>query len=70
MPLDYNKISEQELYECAVAYVRGRGEASTSLLQRHFYIGFSKASRLMDELEKNGIISKPQGKLMQRTVIG
>ena len=70
MKPDYNKITEQELYEFAVMYVRGRGTASTSLLQRHFNIGFGKASRLMHDLEKNGIISEPQGKLMQRTIIG
>ena len=69
MPLDYNKISMQELYEYAVAYVRGRGETSTSLLQRHFYIGFAKAHQLIEQMEQAGIISEPDGRY-ERKVIG
>lgn len=70
MKPDYNQISEQELFECAVAYVRGRGKASTSLLQRHFYIGFGKAVKLIERMEQAGIITPPEGNLLERRVIG
>ena len=69
MTLDYNKIGMQELYEYAVAYVRGRGEASTSLLQRHFYIGYAKAHKLIEQMEQAGIITEPDGRY-ERRVIG
>lgn len=70
MKPDYNQISEQELYECSVAYVRGRGKASTSLLQRHFYLCYAKAHKLIERMEQEGIISEPEGKLYERRIIG
>ena len=60
---------EDELYEDAVMAVREAGKASTSYLQRKLRIGYSRAARLMDILEENGIIgpqdgSKPREVLM------
>lgn len=68
MKPDYNQISEQELYECAVAYVRGRGKASTSLLQRHFNIRFGKARELIERMEQDGIVAKPEGPFKRRVI--
>ena len=34
---------------------------STSLIQRKFSIGFNRAGRLMDQLEKSGIVGPAQG---------
>ena len=35
--------------------------ASTSYLQRKMRIGYNRAARLMDEIEAEGLVSKPEG---------
>ncbi len=52
---------EEELYEEAKQIVIREGKASTSLLQRHLRIGYSRAARIIDLLEKNGIIGPAEG---------
>ncbi len=49
------------LWEDAVRWVVERGEASTSMLQRKFSIGFQRASRLIDMMEARGIVGKRDG---------
>ncbi|MEJ2053556.1 MAG: DNA translocase FtsK [Calditrichaceae bacterium] len=36
-------------------------KGSVSLLQRRLNIGYSRAARLMDELEEDGIVGPPDG---------
>ena len=38
-----------------------QGSASTSLLQRNFSIGYNRAAKLMDRMEKLGFISEQRG---------
>ncbi len=38
-----------------------QGSASTSLLQRNFSIGYNRAAKLMDSIEKHGFISEQRG---------
>ncbi|MBC7256099.1 MAG: DNA translocase FtsK, partial [Chloroflexi bacterium] len=45
-----------ELLQEAIALVRERRQASASFLQRHMRIGYPRAARLMDQLEKMGIV--------------
>ncbi len=53
--------SDDEMYEDAkIAILEGK-RASTSYLQRKLRIGYSRASRLMDQLEENGIIGPQNG---------
>lgn len=49
------------LLDEALVVVRGRGQASTSFIQRHFRIGYSRAARIIDELEKLGVIGEADG---------
>ena len=48
-------------YRDAVRVVIEAGKASTSLLQRRLRIGYSKAARIMEEMEDNGIIGAADG---------
>ncbi|MBU0491640.1 MAG: DNA translocase FtsK [Chloroflexi bacterium] len=47
---------EDPLYDDAVRVIRENKRASTSLLQRRLRIGYSRAARLMDVMEEEGLI--------------
>jgi len=53
--------SHDELFPEAKELVMRRGKASTSLLQRRLAIGYNRAARIMDQLEKAGIVGSPRG---------
>jgi S-DNA-T family DNA segregation ATPase FtsK/SpoIIIE len=50
-----------EVYEEAVRLVVESGKASTSLLQRRLRLGYGRAARLLDLMQRDGIISAPDG---------
>ena len=52
---------EDDLYDDAKRVVIEADKASTSLLQRRLKVGYSRAARLIDMLEDNGIIGPQQG---------
>lgn len=55
-------IEEQdELFEEVCRFVYEQGSASTSLLQRRYHIGYNRAARLIDMLERHGYVSEPKG---------
>jgi S-DNA-T family DNA segregation ATPase FtsK/SpoIIIE len=54
-------IEHDPLFDEAVKFVIESGQASTSALQRRFRIGFSRAGRLIDVMEREGIIGPPDG---------
>ena len=49
--------SVDELYDKAVAVVAREGKVSTSFIQRHLQIGYNRAARIVEEMERQGIIS-------------
>lgn len=53
--------NDDPLYADAVRWVVERGEASTSMLQRRFKIGFQRASRLLDTMEEHGVVGPRDG---------
>ncbi len=54
----------------AIALVRKLNKASTSLLQRRFRIGYTRAARIMDAMEEMGVIGPPTGTSKAREVVG
>jgi len=50
-----------EMYDQAVACVAAMGKASTSLLQRKLGLGYNRAARIMDSMERNGVIGPANG---------
>ncbi len=63
------QASEQDdLLEDAIAIVRELGKASVSLLQRRLRIGYTRAARLIDELEAQGVVGPHPGGSRQRKV--
>jgi DNA segregation ATPase FtsK/SpoIIIE, S-DNA-T family len=52
---------DDELYQDAVRVVCEAGRASTSTLQRRLRIGYGRAARLIDLMEKDGIVGPPDG---------
>jgi DNA segregation ATPase FtsK/SpoIIIE, S-DNA-T family len=55
--------SEQhdEMYDEAVRVIVEMGKASTSILQRRLRLGYGRAARILDMMEKDGIIGPPDG---------
>jgi len=51
-----NKVDE--LYDEAVAIVAREGKASTSFIQRCLQIGYNRAARIIEEMEKQGVVTK------------
>ena len=47
-----------ELYDDAVALVAREQKASTSFIQRYLQIGYNRAARIIEEMEKQGVVGK------------
>ena len=45
-------------------------QGSTSMIQRRFSIGYNRAGRLMDQMEKAGIVGAAQGSKPREVLIG
>ena len=52
---------DDDLYQEAVRVVLEMGRASTSTLQRRLRVGYGRAARLIDIMEKDGIVGPPDG---------
>jgi len=50
-----------KLYVAAVQHVVGEAEASVSMLQRRFKIGYARAGRLIDSMEQRGVVGPHEG---------
>ena len=49
---------KDELYHKAVDIIKAEGKASTSFLQRKLQIGYNRAARIMETMEKEGIVGQ------------
>lgn len=60
---------DDELYEEAREIVIVSGTASVAHLQRMLKVGYARASRLLDELEKRGVVSGQEGAKSRKVLI-
>jgi S-DNA-T family DNA segregation ATPase FtsK/SpoIIIE len=56
------------LYEQAIAVVGREGKASTSFIQRHLNIGYNRAAKLIEQMEKDGVVG-PANHVGRRDVL-
>jgi DNA segregation ATPase FtsK/SpoIIIE, S-DNA-T family len=61
--------TEDKLFPEAVDLVVRTGQASISLLQRRFRIGYTRAARLIDDLERKGIVGPFEGSKPREVLI-
>jgi len=58
---EHQEFEKDELYDEAARIVVSSGQASISYLQRRLRIGFSRAARLVDMMEMDGLVSAAAG---------
>jgi S-DNA-T family DNA segregation ATPase FtsK/SpoIIIE len=62
-------VSEDELFEEAAHIVVRHQQGSVSLLQRRLKVGYSRAARLIDELEAAGIVGQFDGSKAREVLV-
>ncbi|CEF53756.1 DNA translocase FtsK [Acetobacter ghanensis] len=65
-----NENAEADLYSEAVDIVTREGKASTSFIQRHLSIGYNRAAKLIEQMEKEGIISRADHVGRRKVLVG
>jgi len=61
--------ADDDILNEAVELVRQHNQASASFLQRHMRIGYPRAARLIDQLEKLGVVGPQESGGRSRTVL-
>jgi S-DNA-T family DNA segregation ATPase FtsK/SpoIIIE len=61
--------SEDELYDQAKEIVLRAKQASTSLLQRRLKVGYSRAARLLDDMELRGVVGPADGNKPRKILV-
>jgi S-DNA-T family DNA segregation ATPase FtsK/SpoIIIE len=57
------------MFEEVARFVVTNQQGSTSNIQRHFAIGYNRAGRLMDQLERAGIVGRAEGSKPREVII-
>ena len=60
---------DDELLPQAIATVLEMGQASASLIQRKFKVGYSRAARILDQMESWGVVSASDGSSKPRQIL-
>ncbi|MBQ6388379.1 MAG: DNA translocase FtsK 4TM domain-containing protein [Mogibacterium sp.] len=60
---------QDELTDDAIAFILKSKQASVSMLQRRFRIGYNRAARIIDEIEEKGIIGPSDGSRPRQVLI-
>lgn len=68
---DEDEVDEprDDLWDAALEVVKGVKTASASLLQRKLRIGYQRAARLIEDMEREGILGPPEGPTRARPVL-
>ena len=59
---------EDELYNEIIDFVKSVDEVSISLLQRRYRIGFNRSARLIEQLERDGVVAPQHGSKMRKVL--
>ncbi len=59
--VDNEEDLNDEKYEEALEFVYERGEASISMIQRRFRIGYNRAARIVERMEREGVVGPSTG---------
>ena len=66
---DVVAFEKDDLYDEAARLVVAAGQASISYLQRRLRIGFSRAARLVDMMEADGLVSVGSGGKVREVLV-
>jgi len=71
-PEDSDEFEEDfdEYYDRAVQRVCESRKVSISSIQRHFRIGYNRAARIVEQMESQGVVSKPNGQGQREVISG
>jgi S-DNA-T family DNA segregation ATPase FtsK/SpoIIIE len=70
LSLDSDEDGADELYEEAREIIMREGKASTSFVQRRLQIGYNRAARLIERMEAEGLVSKPDRVGRREVLVG
>lgn len=68
-PAQPDPDNDDELLPQVVDMVIEQGQASTSLIQRKFKIGYSRAARILDQLEAGGVVGPFEGSKPRKVMV-
>ncbi|MEE8541459.1 MAG: DNA translocase FtsK [Desulfobacterales bacterium] len=58
---ELDKEDYDEKYDEAVALIQKTGQASISMIQRHLRVGYNRAARIIETMEKEGLVGPSDG---------
>jgi DNA segregation ATPase FtsK/SpoIIIE, S-DNA-T family len=64
-----NSAPGDDLYDKALSIVARERKASTSYIQRRLQIGYNRAARLIERMEKENVVSKPNHKGVREVLL-
>lgn len=66
---DEEDFERDEMYDRAVAYVLETKKASISAVQRKLRVGYNRAARMVEMMEKQGLVTAPMGPKGERELL-
>jgi S-DNA-T family DNA segregation ATPase FtsK/SpoIIIE len=68
--VESNDDDYDERYDDAVALITKTRQASISMIQRHLRIGYNRAARIIEKMEKEGIVGPSDGAKPREVLVG